>query len=377
MLIDRFDPRRGGAEHALALLAERLRGGGHEVLAFALSASPGAPAELRRLRPPPLPRGPRDRWLARASADAAREAGCDVTVGVRHLDEVDVYWPHGGSHAATLVAGERARGRVAGAVAHALHRLSPKHRVLLDLEEALLARGGAGRIWCVSSVVRDEIASAWPDCAARTEVHANGVDLDTFHPGLRDEHRDAVRAHLGIPDGQPVLLFLGGNWQLKGWAVLLEALAGLSNLRWTCVAAGVRHERAQLAAGRTGLGARVRVLPHQDPRPLYGAADLLVQPTWRDPCSLATLEALACGVPVVTTPANGASDALAGRTDAGAVVAPGDAAALAQALGAWIDALSDPVVRMRSRREAREAVRGRVTGPWLDGLVQSLGARPM
>lgn len=359
LVIDRFDPAKGGAEAALADLARAALAAGHEVDVFAMSAANGAPGRHVRVGVPPSPRGPRDAAFAKRAVAAARKGGCNVVVGVRHVSGVDVYWPHGGVHAETLAAVERSKGRVRGAVSRALHRVSPKQRALLAIERRFLDEPGHTRIWCVSDLVRREIVADRPQCAPLTEVHRNGVDIAAFHPGLRDEHRARVRRELRIGDDVSMLLFLGGAWRLKGWHVLLDALARVRGRPWVCVAAGSRHETAARAASRAGLADRVRVLRRQDPRPLYGAADVFVQPTWRDPCSLATLEALAAGLPVVTTDANGAAE---GAGAAASVVPAGNAAALAGALVARLAASRGPAPRpsVRSKTE------------WLAALVASL-----
>lgn len=360
LVIDRFDPAKGGAEAALADLARAAFATGHDVDVYAMSAADGVPGRYVRVAVGPGPRGPRDTAFARRAVAAARKGGCDVVVGVRHVAGVDVYWPHGGVHAETLAAVERSKGRLGGAVSHALHSLSPKQHALLALERRFFQEPGRARIWCVSELVRREILARWPACDALVEVHRNGVDVDAFHPGLRDEHRARVRRELGIRDGVPLLLFLGGTWRLKGWLVLLDALVRLRSHAWTCVAAGARHEAAARAAARAGLADRVRVLPRQDPRPLYGAADMLVQPTWRDPCPLTTLEALASGLHVVTTDANGAAE---GAGPAVSVVAAGNAAALAGEIAARLATPHAPAARPATVHAKAE---------WLAGLVASL-----
>ena len=361
LFIDRWEPERGGAERALAALARGALDAGHDVHVFGLRAAADAPGVFHALDVPRLARGKLERELANRSAEAARELGCDVTVGIRHLADVDVYWPHGGLHSATLAAGERSRGGIAKSISHVLHLFSPRHREFLKLEEELLDGGGARWVWCVSERVRQELASLFPACADRLEVHPNGVDVDRFHPGLRDEHREAVRQELGIPPDVPVMLFLGGNWRLKGWHVLVAALRELGKTDCRVIAVG----RGSPAAARSA--ERVIAVPSQDARRLYGAADLMVQPTWRDPCSLATLEALACGLPVVTTDANGAGGAIH-HGEAGEVVPAGDVDALAGALRRWLDRAGDGHIRQR----AREAAEDRPAGAWTAALLESL-----
>jgi len=369
VVIDKFDPAKGGAERALALFARHTETAGHEVVVLAMSATSDAPGRFVKVGVAPAPRGPRDVAFAKRAVAAATRERCDVTIGVRHVAGVDVYWPHGGVHAETLAAVERSKGRALGAVSRALHRVSPKQRALLALERRLFETDGDARIWCVSDLVRREIVARRPDAASRIELHPNGVDLDAFHPRDRDERRARVRRELRIADDEPTLLFFGGAWRMKGFPVLLDALATRKSERWTCVAAGARDDEARRAVARAGLAKRFRVLPRADARDVYAAADVFVQPTWRDPCSFATLEALACGVPVVTTDANGAADALDGFPGAGAVVPAGDADALAAAIRARL------VVSRGPNADARRAAERRPQRAWLDALLASITSR--
>ena len=350
-LIDRWEPARGGAERALASLAAHLAGRGWDVRAFGLAASPGAPGRFEAVAARGLTRSARERALARALPRAAEEAGCDATVGIRHLERTDLYWPHGGAHAETLRARRRSRGRGPGAAVG-------RHRTFLALERTLLGRGGARRVACVSELVRAELARDYPAASGRLVTVPNGVDLERFHPGLRAAAGAEWRRSQGVAPAEPLLVLAAGNPLLKGFPALLDALGTLTARRWTLVLAGPRHPRRwERLARRRGLPAgRVRVLARAEATALWAAADLCVHPTWRDPCSLAVLEALACGTPAVTTRFNGAAEAL-GDPRAGTVIAdPGDAAALASAVEGWLERIGEGAV---DRAAARAAVAGR------------------
>src|SRR5207244_2407916 len=116
VVVDRFDPQKGGAERALALLANAALAAGHELDVFSIAAAKGAPGRHVEIVLPPAPRGARDFAFARRAVAAARTAHCDVVLGVRHVTGVDVYWPHGGVHAQTLAAVEHSKGRLRGAL---------------------------------------------------------------------------------------------------------------------------------------------------------------------------------------------------------------------------------------------------------------------
>jgi UDP-glucose:(heptosyl)LPS alpha-1,3-glucosyltransferase len=104
-------------------------------------------------------------------------------------------------------------------------------------------------------------------------------------------------------------------------------------------------------ARQLGVIDRVRFLGFRgDPKDAYFAADLLVHPTFYDPCSLVVLEALACGLPIVTTKFNGAAELMS--PECGRVV---DDPLDDRALAAAIVELTDPETRRTAARSARES----------------------
>ncbi len=395
-LLDHWRPSRGGAEAALADLAGHLAGRGARVVVIAAGAEPSSlPANGRylRVRARGLTRARRERELARALVAAAR-AACDVTIGVRHLPEVDLYWPHGGSYRASLAARRAARGRTLETEPRG------RHRVFLELERELFeggaafggaerrvasaqvaaAAGGRGgdapcglrarapraqRIVCVSELVRAELAAAYPNAAERLVVVENGVDLERFHPRERATRGALLRRSLGVPAGMPLVAFSAREPRLKGLPELLAALADLRGRGWFLLAAGMKDASAwRRAAAALGIErARCAFLPEVDAVALAAGADLVVLPTWRDTSSFVVLESLACGTPVVTTTRAGASTAVGPQ--AGSVIEAGDHAALCAELDGWL---------ARAAGVEREAVRAcvleRDRGRWLTRLAE-------
>src|SRR5262249_41778202 len=122
--------------------------------------------------------------------------------------------------------------------------------------------------------------------------------------------------------------------------------------RFRLVVVGHRkYAEFERAAADLGVSDRVLFLGHRaDPKDAYFAADFLVHPTFYDPCSLVVLEALACGLPVVTTRYNGAAELFS--PDAGVVVdTPHDEAGLAGAITRCLD----PAFRLTASAAARQA----------------------
>lgn len=148
----------------------------------------------------------------------------------------------------------------------------------------------------------------------------------------------------------------------KGLGLLVEALASLTDRAWTCEVIGSHrrdpgHAAALLAeAQRLGLSDRLRFLGERDDRELeaaYRQADLFVLPSWYEGYGMVVTEALARGLPVITTTGGALADTL--PPGAGIAVPPGDVGALREALSRWLD---DPDLRRRLRRGAREARNG-------------------
>jgi UDP-glucose:(heptosyl)LPS alpha-1,3-glucosyltransferase len=288
-----------------------------------------------------------------------------VTLGIRHLRRVDLYWPHDGAHLDSLAARREAAGRASE------RRPRGRHALFAALERDLLEGARARRVVCVSELVRAELARRYPAAGERLTLVPNGVDLERFHPRRRAQLGPPLRAHLGIAPDARVLAFAGADGRRKGLRELLGALAVLREHPWVLVAAGVarpgtwRREarRLRLADGR------VHLVPALDAAALWAAADVCVLPTWRDTCGLVLLEALASGVPVVTTRRAGAAE-LVLDPRAGRVTERPEIAALADALlGQLGRALGDA-----ERAAVRASVLERGRNPWLERLVCELEA---
>lgn len=336
-LIDRWEPERGGAERALAALARHLTRRGHRVCVFARRAEPDPEIEFHAVRALGFTREGRERVLARALQAAAESERIDVTIGIRHLESVDVFWPHAGAHARGVAATRQARaqGRSVGEEAHD-EAAKGRHRLFQDLERRL-CEGGAGAIVCVSPLVAAELRELYPACAERLTVVENGVDLVRFDPAHREGHRASLRARLGIDPGRPIVGFLAHDATLKGLPALLEALRMVPRDDAVLVIVGARDLGTWRARAERVLGAaRVAALPRIDAAEFLGGIDLLAHPTWRDSHGLVIVEALASGTPVVTTRLAGAAWRV--RADcAGSVVdSPRDLRGLAAGVGDWL-----------------------------------------
>ncbi len=378
ILIDRWEPERGGAERALDDLARWLTERRFDVHVFAreaIAAPPGTFHAVKSGRWRLETRGTAERRLGEALVLAAESERCDVTIGVRHVPRVDLYWPHGGSHWAALHGVRCARSR--SLLDPSEVRPTGRHRVFLDLEQQLVAGGGARRVACVSQLVQTEFTERYPGAADRLRLMPNGVDTERFHPRERARAGARLRAELEIDERTPLLTFGARNAVLKGLPGLIDALVPLQTRPWRLLVAGPRERGPWMNHARdAGLDpSRMTIVSDVDPVALASAADLCVLPTWRDSCGLVVLEALSSGTPVVTTRLCGAAEAITSECSGSVIDQPGDVAALRAAIDPWLDRVDGGGIE---RERVREAVRGRERDTWLgsiEQLVLELAAR--
>jgi len=372
VLLDRVGDGLGGAEtHTRRLLARAVARDLAPVVAC-LSGTAGPGVETLLVSAPRC-RPARDRTFARDGIRRLREAQADVVLAFRHAPGCDVYLPHGGLVADTLLA--RNHSHRTWAPRRLARALSPKTRFFLEAERAVLSGPRGPRVICVSQALATRMRARYPAALPRMEVVPNGVDGRHFEPlGFRAAgvlEREALglerpRAYVG--------LLLACDPVLKGAEVAVESLAeeGLGALDppFHLIVAGARLPAwLRRRARRLGVAGRIHEVGYRpDPRPLYAAADVLVHPTFHDPCSLACLEALATGVPVITTPANGVGE-LMGQRGGIVVEAVGDPSAVAVAVAV----LADPLLRAATAEDARRVALGSDETRRLDRVLEICG----
>jgi UDP-glucose:(heptosyl)LPS alpha-1,3-glucosyltransferase len=313
----------GGVETATAGLLGELVRRGVEVEAL----TPGTPPpvaglRVRRLRTLPAPSLLRLASLALAGHRALRSGRYDVVHSHERVWSQDVYRAGEGTHRGYLAA----MGRGAGG--------GPYHRAVLALERRIFSLAGAREVVAISRLGKREIERLYGTPAARVTVVYNGVDLVRFRPAASQAvDRGGARAALGLPAEAWVVGFVGSGFERKGLGPLLEALGQLRDARaWLVVAGKGAPGGYRAQAARLGLGERVVWTgPRPDVERLYAALDVLALPARYEPFGNVHLEALASGVPVLTTAAAGGAEAIRPRENGWIAPAP-EATAIAEGL---------------------------------------------
>jgi UDP-glucose:(heptosyl)LPS alpha-1,3-glucosyltransferase len=348
----RVDPTRGGAETYVADLCRALVGAGHRVDLYAESWREGAvPTEVKCVPVAATGRTKLARlWsFAQNSERALRPVSYDCTVGLINTWHHDVIIPQGGLHRGSLEANAR---RFAQGWRRGLYRLSkqanPKFWVHDAIERRQYAAERQAKVVAVSNLVKEHLLQYRHVPRTRIHVIPNAIDparLLVAHPGAV---RCAFRNKFGLEPGDLVGLFVGHNYELKGLGPLLEALA---ERKWrrpdarpihliVCGGGSARFARGLI--DRLKLRATVHLLGYYpDVRAAFWSSDFFVLPTYYDPCSLVVLEALACGLPVITTACNGASELMTDGHEGYIITGPAAQGELIQAL----DHMADDAVR--------------------------------
>ena len=187
----------------------------------------------------------------------------------------------------------------------------------------------------------------------RIRLIPNGVDAGRFSPQHCSGFREPMRRELGCRDNETLFLLVAHNLLLKNAEAAIRALARLTangTAARLVILGGKRPARFVRLARKLGLSERVAFFEAvSDVRLYYAASDVYLHPTWYDPCSLVALEALACGLPVITTRFNGVSEIMTDGVHGFVLGDPADAGALAGKMGE----LSDPELRARMGEAAR------------------------
>jgi UDP-glucose:(heptosyl)LPS alpha-1,3-glucosyltransferase len=219
-----------------------------------------------------------------------------------------------------------------------LMALNPLHHTILWLERQTYSPACTGRIIANSHRGKEEIVRHYAFPGECIDVVLNGVDAERFRPGARKS------------DGEFILLFVGSGFERKGLEFSIRVLPHLpGHVRLRVAGKGKREPYLRLAE-KLGVRNRLEFLGGvariED---VYAQGDLLLHPAMYEPFSNACLEALACGLPVVTSRINGASEVLTVGQDGSIVEDPGDMTALAEGIRIWLD----PAKLAEGREQAR------------------------
>lgn len=322
-------------------------------------------------------------YLGSVWRDASFAAGVRRRLARQHFDLVQsheripglpVYRAGDGVHAAFL----KRRARGLSAWRRLGIALNPYHRWMLRTERQMFEHPALRRVICNSTMVRDEIAAHFAIDPTKLRVIRNGVDTAHFQPATPAQRGQALAA-LGIEPGRFVIAYVGSGFERKGLAAAIRALAepAAPAVAILLVAGTDRAwRRYEAMAGSLGVADRVRFLGAvSDVRSVLHAARAFVLPTIYDPFPNAVLEAMACGLPTVTSTGSGAAEIIEpGRS--GFVTDVRDAGAIADALARIADEARWPMMSAAARAAVEPMTLARM-GAELIELYRELVLQPV
>ncbi|MEW6185254.1 MAG: glycosyltransferase family 4 protein [Thermodesulfobacteriota bacterium] len=315
LALDHFSRYAGGAESYAVSLAQTLVRSGWAVHLFGRSWE-GEPQEavFHRLTVPRWwPEWARLMGFALKHRRAIRSGGFDVILGFGNTIHMNVYQSHGGVHWEStkrkLFAEPNPLLRLVNRV---VYRISPKQWVRHWIESAPFRLYPPPKIIAISPMIKEDFIRTFGIDAGRVALVYNGVDTDRYHPGLRQSRRGSFRQTLGIDPETVVFLFASYELRKKGILPLIEA-AGLLKSRVgetfrVIVAGGRPSPRQSKRIAKLRLEGTILFLgPVRNMEECFADSDVFVLPTYYDACSLVIFEAMASGLPCITTQFNGAA----------------------------------------------------------------------
>lgn len=317
----------GGAERGTVEVAAALRQAGFR----ALVASEGGPLEhdLARaggthIRLPLASKSPLKIWRNARALEALAEA---QDVSILHARSRAPAW-------STFLAARRA-GKKFVTTWHGTYTENfPGKRQY----NAIMAKGE--RVIAISRFIADHILAHAPVDPAIIRVIPRGIDPEKFDPrAINGARIEAMTRHLSVPDGAPIILLPGRITRWKGQMVLVDAMAQLARSDAVAVLMGDDQGRTKFRAEldarieALGLTGRVFFRSHTSDMPAALLLASVVVSASTDPEAFGrvVIEGQAMGRPVVATDHGGAAETVVAN-DTGLLVAPGDAAAMADAI---------------------------------------------
>lgn len=340
LLTRRFDPRGGGTERDLIITADCLLRAGHQLTVFAREIrGKSEDFEVRRVGGFALGRTAGLLSFAYGAPLAARRAGADLLLSFGRTVGADVMRSGGSAHISYL----RAARQWCGAVEWRRMRASSYHRAQIFIERHGFLSPELKLAIAVSNLVRDDLMREFDLPANKVVTLYNGVDLERFMPAPEDSARQEIRSSLDITDGAPLVAFVGNGFGRKGLQFLIEAWPTVERgAHLLVVGADQKSRWYRRHAAQKGVGARVHFAGvRPDTTQIFHATDAAALPSLFEPFGNVVMEAMASGLPVLSSAQSGAAELLPEAMQRFVVRNPSDPSEIAEKMNALLDAVGE------------------------------------
>jgi len=234
-----------------------------------------------------------------------------------------------------------------------LKGFEPRNNVVLAIEKRALKN--SKKVIAISNTVKKEVIVNYGLPDEKIAVIHSGVNLDEFNPKNKAIHAGGVRARHGLSVEDTVLMFSGWEFKRKGLQYIIESLPKIGDNAKVLVVGGASQKPYVDLARKFGVSDRVIFAGHRkNISEYYAASDMFVFPTSYEPFGLVITEAMATGIPVVTTKCAGAAELITDGVDGMLLKSPYDSGELAEKINHILDNNLADVMGKRARATAEK-----------------------
>ncbi len=355
LTIYKYLPTKGGGEGYLANFANQLAERGHDVHIFASKwESNNDKIHFHTIPSIRYPKFLKDISFVINCYNTMTKSHYDIVQVVGRALGMNIFNPHCGVEKAWLKQDFLSINcPLSRFLKHITAFFSFRQNFILWLDRKQYMGKGVSRIIAISDMIKNDIIKYHNIDPQKIDVVYNGVDLQRFNPDNKMKYRTVVRKELSLGE-EFIILYISNNFRLKGLFTLIKSMGELKksgkNFKTLIIGRGNEGPYRKLATNLDCLENLIFLGHVGEIEKYYAASDLYVHPTFYDSCSLVVTEALASGLPVITTIYDGASGVMEDGREGFVLGDPKDHRVLAEKISLFFD----DVFRQKRSIAARE-----------------------
>jgi len=304
LVCKKYSLKEGGLERYTYFLSRELIRAGHEVHIFANIWQEEPGAIIHRVPVVRLSSPAKNLSFAFFANRALSKMKFDIIHSMERIFYQDIFRVSDGINPVQM------QQKHPNPVVRFIKKIGPRRIALSYLEHKIFVDKGCKIVMTNSELVKKNIIEHYKVDPENIVVIYNGVDTSRFNTRVKEKFRSSLREKYGVKKEELVLIFVSNNFKLKRLDLVLEAMASLKNNKIRLFVIGAdNHRTYQRWANNNSLGKQVLFFGlKSNIEKYYAGSDIFVLPTLYDAFANVCLEAMACGLPIITTNFNGAAD---------------------------------------------------------------------